>query len=103
MNLDVTTEAILGMCNIIITYIMGILAKKFDWIESKYIPVQNLLIGIFAGVLSFLVGLSDNIIVSIVACLIGSFTAGGLYDTLKTKKKGETENDRTQLAERNDT
>lgn len=87
MGLDITTEAIVGMCTIIITYIMGLLAKKFNWATSEYIPIQNLLIGILAGMLSYLVGLSDNIIVSIVACLFGAFSAGGIYDTVKSNKK----------------
>lgn len=86
MSLDVTTEAIIGFCNIVITYIFGILAKKFNWIESKYIPIQNLFIGVVAGILAWCVGLADNVIVSIVSCLVGSFTAAGLYDTIKAKK-----------------
>lgn len=86
MQLDVTTEAIVSMCTIIVTYIMGLLAKKFNWVTSEYIPIQNLLIGILAGVLAYLVGLSDNIIVSIVACLVGAFSAGGIYDTIKAKR-----------------
>lgn len=86
MNIDITTEAILGLCNIVITYIFGVLAKKYEWIESQYIPIQNLFVGIIAGVLAWIVGLSNNVIVSIVTCLIGSFTAAGLYDTIKTRK-----------------
>lgn len=87
MELDVTTEAIIGMCTIVVTYIMGLLAKKFNWATSEYIPMQNLIIGILAGMLTYLVGLSDNIIVSIVACLVGAFSAGGIYDTIKANKK----------------
>lgn len=86
MPYDITVEAIIGVCNIIVTYIFGILAKKFNWIESKYIPLQNLLIGIFAGVLSNLVGLSDNLCISVVSCVIGAMSAGGIYDTIKTRK-----------------
>lgn len=87
MTYNITMEAIIGLCNIIVTLIFGFLAKKFNWIESKYIPVQNLAIGILAGILSYLVGLTDNIIISVVSCLIGSMAAGGIYDTSKTRKE----------------
>lgn len=87
--MDITIEALLGMCNIVITYIFGILSKKYNWVETKYIPLQNLFVGVIAGILAWLIGLSDNVIVSIVACLVGSFTAAGLYDTIKIKKGGE--------------
>lgn len=91
MNTDITTEAVLGLCNIVITYIFGLLAKKYGWIESKYIPLQNLCIGVVAGVLAWLLGLSDNVILSVVTCLVGSFTAAGLYDTIKTRRKEDGE------------
>jgi len=87
MEYNITMEAIIGLCNIIVTLIFGFLAKKFNWIESKYIPVQNLAIGLLAGILSYLVGLTDNIIISVVSCLIGSMAAGGIYDTSKTRKE----------------
>ena len=87
MTYDITVEAIIGLCNIIVTLIFGFLAKKFNWIESKYIPIQNLVIGLLAGVLSYAVGLTDNLIVSVVSCLIGSMAAGGIYDTSKTRKE----------------
>ena len=89
MSIDITLEAVLGLCTTIITYIFGELSKKYDWVESKYIPIQNLIIGVVGGILAWLLGLGDNIIVSIVSCLIGSFTAGGLYDTIKTGKEDE--------------
>ena len=87
MTYNITAEAIIGLCNIIVTLIFGFLAKRFNWIESKYIPVQNLIVGVLAGILSYLVGLTDNIIISVVSCLIGSMAAGGIYDTSKTRKE----------------
>ena len=87
MNFDITTEAIVGLCNIIITYIFGVLAKKYNWIESKYIPIQNLLIGVLAGVLAWAIGLNENVVTSVIACLIGAMSAGGIYDAIKTRKE----------------
>lgn len=85
--MDVTMEAILGLCTTIITYVYAELCKKFGWVETKHIPIQNLLIGVVAGLLAWAIGLGDNIIVSIVSCLTGAFTAGGAYDTIKAGKR----------------
>lgn len=80
-----TKESIIMVVTAFVTYIFGILAKRFDWLEKKYIPIQNMIIGIVAGVLVYLVGLSDNILASILICLASSFGAGGAYDLAKTK------------------
>ena len=82
MTMDVLTT----VCTTVITYVFGECAKKWNWIETKYIPVQNLLIGVVIGALAFILDLNDNIISSIILCLAGSFCAGGTYDLAKTKE-----------------
>lgn len=82
-----TVEAILSLATMLITFIFGKLAKKFSWIESNYIPLQNLLIGVFGGCMVYAVGLHDNIVTSIILCTLSAFGAGGIYDLSKTKEE----------------
>ena len=78
---EMATSAI----TIIVTLIFGELAKKFNWVESKYIPVQNLIIGVASGIGCYYFGVFDNLVLSIGTCLVSAWGAGGLYDTAKTK------------------
>lgn len=70
-----------------VTLIMGMISKKFNIMNSKHIPFQNVLIGIVSGLLVFLTDLEPNILNAIITCLIASLGAGGLYDTIKAKSK----------------
>lgn len=72
-----------------VTLIIGYIAKKFNLVNKKYLPIQNIVIGIISGTLVYLTGLSNNFINAIITCLISALGAGGLYDTLNIKK-GET-------------
>lgn len=78
-----TMNDVIVVTTMFITYVFGILAKKFNWLESNYIPIQNLLIGVIAGLLVYFSGLNDNIISSIIVCAASAFAAGGIYDTRK--------------------
>lgn len=59
-----------------VTLIMGMISKKFNIMNSKHIPFQNVLIGIVSGVLVFLTDLEPNILNAIITCLIASLGAG---------------------------
>lgn len=70
-----------------VTLIIGYISNHFNLIDKKYIPFQNITIGIISGVLVYIIGLESSISNAIIICLISSLGAGGLYDTLKTKKE----------------
>ena len=82
-----TMNEVIVVTTAFITYVFGLLAKKFNWATSNYIPVQNLLIGVVAGLLVFFSGLNDNIISSIIVCAASAFAAGGAYDIGKIGDK----------------
>ncbi len=81
-----TMNDIIIVTTAFITYVFGILAKRFNWATKDYIPVQNLTIGFFGGLLLYLSGLNDNIISSVIICSAASLTAGGVYDLGKVGK-----------------
>lgn len=69
-----------------VTFFIGSLSKKFNILDKKYIPYQNILIGIISGFIVYITGLSSGILNSIITCTISSLGAGGFYDTLKVDK-----------------
>ena len=80
----ITLETIIPVITVVISYIFGILAKKFNWYESKYIPVQNGIIGILSAVVYYIAVPESNFVVVLFTALSG-FAAGGIYDASKTE------------------
>lgn len=67
-----------------ITYIFGAITKTFiDAIPSKYIPVQNVIIGIISGLICYFIGIEPDLTTSLVLCFMSAIGAGGTYDLTK--------------------
>lgn len=81
-----TIEQITAVVTIVVTYIAGKLAKKFNWATKDYIPVQNMAIGFFAGLVAFMAGINNNVITSVCLCVLCAFATGGAYDLGKVGK-----------------
>ena len=74
----------------IITYIFGAITKTFiDVIPNKYIPIQNVLIGIIAGLICYFCSIETNLLQALVLCLTATMGAGGTADLISIKKEGE--------------
>lgn len=84
--MEITIPSVISL----ITLIIGYLSKYFG-LNSKYIPLQNIIIGILSGLIVYFLHLDDNLLSSIILCLISSLSAGGLYDSLKKGEKSEIE------------
>lgn len=82
--MQITLESIIPVITVIISYIFGLLAKKFNWYESKYIPIQNGVIGIVSAIIYYIAVPESNFVVVLFTALSG-FAAGGVYDATKTK------------------
>lgn len=67
----------------LVTLIIGFISKKLKIVDKKYIPLQNVVIGIISGFIVYFADIETNIFRSIVLCLIGALSAGGAYDALK--------------------
>lgn len=80
----ITMEMVATICTSVITYIFGIISKKFNIMESKYIPYQNFVIGLISGILAHVLGLGE-LVPCVIYCLAGSMGAGGIYDFSKTQ------------------
>ena len=87
-------ETLTYFTSAIVTYVLGLLSKKFQWNETLPIPVQNIIVGIIVFLLSLLIakatgteidmqGLTKQIIVA----LGGAGTATLGYDATRKEEK----------------
>lgn len=75
-------EVIIGAVTLIVTWVLGELSKKYGWIEKKVIPLQNLLVGVIAGLIYSIITKDVNLVIS----SLGLF-AGGTYDVFHNLRK----------------
>lgn len=84
--MEFTWEILFGISQAIITAIIGIFTKD-TLIDSKYIPIQNLVIGLLSGILAIVTGIYDNTINAMLIGIAISFGVGGAYDMVQIKNK----------------
>lgn len=74
----------------LVAYILGSITKIFiDKIPNKYIPLQNVLIGLISAFICYFTKLETNLLQAIVLCLMATMGAGGIADLVKINNKGE--------------
>ena len=74
----------------IIAYICGAITKIFiDEIPNKYIPIQNVAIGVISAIICYFTGIEPNLLQAIVLCLVATWGAGGVADLINIKNKEE--------------
>lgn len=72
----------------IVAYICGAITKMFiEQIPKKYIPIQNVLIGVASGLICYFTKIEPNLLNSLVLCLLATMGAGGIYDLINIKNK----------------
>lgn len=82
-------STIISIVTVFVTLILGLISKKIPAIKNELIPLQNLLIGIIAGIIYYIITKDFN------AVIIGlGLFAGGTYDLAKNlseifNKEGE--------------
>ena len=73
----------------IVAYIFGAITKTFiEEIPSKYIPIQNVMIGIISALICYFCKIEPNLLNALVLCLFATMGAGGIYDLINIKNKG---------------
>lgn len=81
--MEITYVIVVG----IITYILGAITKIFIAnVPNKYIPIQNVVIGVVSGLVCYFTKVEPNLLVSLVLCLTASNAAGGISDLTKVNK-----------------
>ena len=73
---------ILTIVTIVVTWILGALAKKFNWLSTNLIPVQNIAIGIIVAIIEWIITKDFS-----TAIALSGLIAGGSYDIFHNLKK----------------
>ena len=71
----------------IVAYICGAITKVFvNKIPNKYIPLQNVIIGLVSGLICYFAKIETDLMQSLVLCFMATMGAGGIADLIKIKK-----------------
>lgn len=70
------------LVTIIVTWVLGILAKKSTFINNKLIPIQNILIGVIVAGIEWIVTKDFS-----TAIALSGIIAGGSYDVFHNLEK----------------
>lgn len=81
-----TFELIFSVVTAVITGVLGALTKN-KVVPSKYIPIQNIVIGIIAAIVAVYFKLFNDIPTAIIVSLALSLGVGGAYDAKQISKK----------------
>ncbi len=73
---------ILPIVTIIITWVLGYLAKKSTWLNNKLIPLQNIAISLIVALIEWIITKDFSI-----AIALSGLVAGGSYDIFHNIKK----------------
>ena len=74
----------------IVTYVFGAITKLFiETVPNKYIPMQNVLIGVLSALICYYCKIETNLLQALVLCLSATMSAGGVADLVKTIKNKE--------------
>lgn len=72
----------------LVAYILGAITKIFiDTIPNKYIPIQNVIVGILSALICYFAGIESNLLQAIVLCVLATLGAGGTADLINIKNK----------------
>ena len=72
----------------IVAYILGAITKTFiDKIPNRFIPLQNVVIGLISALICYFTKIEPNLLQAICLCMMATMGAGGVADLLKVYKK----------------
>lgn len=75
-------STLISLVTIIVTWILGVLAKKSTFINNKLIPIQNILIGVIVAVIEWIITKDFS-----TAIALSGIIAGGSYDAFHNLEK----------------
>lgn len=75
-------STIITLVTIIVTWLLGLVAKKVKWFNNAMIPVQNICVGVFVAIIEWIITKDFK-----VAIALSGLIAGGSYDILHNLEK----------------
>lgn len=73
---------ILTIVTIVVTWVLGFLAKKSKFINNNLIPIQNILIGLIIAIIEWIITKDFS-----TAIALSGLIAGGSYDVFHNLEK----------------
>lgn len=73
---------ILTIVTIVVTWILGALAKKLSWVSTNLIPLQNIVIGLIIAIIEWVITKNFS-----TAIALSGILAGGAYDIFHNLEK----------------
>lgn len=86
--MEITFELIFMVVTAVVTGILGAITKNRA-IPARFVPTQNIVIGIVAAIVATYFNLFDNVAVAILVSLATALGVGGAYDATQTRLKAD--------------
>lgn len=82
----------LSVVIMLVAYMFGAITKLFTQnLPSKFIPMQNVVIGLISGVICYFLKLDENLLNSILVGVMSTMSAGGIADLISIGKTQDNE------------
>lgn len=75
-------STLISLVTIIVTWVLGIVSKKYTKLNNKLIPIQNILVGLIIALIEWIVTKDFK-----VAIALSGIFAGGAYDVINNINK----------------
>lgn len=75
-------STLISIVTIIVTWLLGVVSKKYTKLNNKLIPIQNILIGLIVALIEWIVTKDFK-----VAIALSGIIAGGTYDIFHNLEK----------------
>ena len=84
--MNLTTTIVIS----VVAYVLGAITKIFVYkIPNRFIPVQNVIVGIVSGLICYFAKIEPNVLTALFSCIIATMGAGGLSDLVSSVKNKE--------------
>lgn len=75
-------STLISLVTIIVTWLLGVVSKKYTKLNNKLIPIQNILVGLIVALIEWIVTKDFK-----VAIALSGLFAGGAYDVINNINK----------------
>lgn len=75
----------------LVAYTLGALMKAIfnNKLSSRFIPIQNVIIGLISGIICYFGKLEPSFLVSVGTCMMSTLSAGGITSLITSIKEKE--------------
>lgn len=75
-------STLISLVTIIVTWVLGMISKKYTKLNNKLIPIQNIVVGLIVALIEWIVTKDFK-----VAIALSGIIAGGTYDIFHNLEK----------------